>query len=127
MNSDLAISDVVGQFAESELRKFFRAAEIGLNQILITDNNGIIEYVNPAFCLVTGYTSHEVVGKTPTILKSDRMSAAFYQRLWKFLHSGLEWRGEFFNRRKNGAYYLERARQFFVEPLLQQRFAALQN
>jgi len=109
MNSDLAISDVVGQFAESELRKFFRAAEIGLNQILITDNNGIIEYVNPAFCLVTGYTSHEVVGKTPTILKSDRMSAAFYQRLWKFLHSGLEWRGEFFNRRKNGAYYLERA------------------
>ena len=109
MNSDQAISDVVGLFAEMELRKFFRASEIGSGQILITDNTGTIEYVNPAFCRVTGYSSQEVVGKTPGILKSERMSAAFYQRLWESLNSGVEWRGEFFNRRKDGTYYLEKA------------------
>lgn len=109
MNSDLAISDVVGQFAEAELRKFFRASEIGSEQVLITDNKGIIEYVNPAFCRVTGYSFQEVVGKTPAMLKSERMSAAFYQRLWESLATGVEWRGEFFNRRNDGTYYLEKA------------------
>ncbi len=109
MNSDQAISDVVGQFAETELRKFFRASEVGYGQVLITDSAGTIEYVNPAFCRVTGYSSQEVVGRTPAILKSERMSAAFYQRLWESLESGVEWRGEFFNRRKDGTYYLEKA------------------
>lgn len=109
MNSDQAISDVVSQHAEMELRKFFRASEIGSSQILMTDSNGTIEYANPAFCRVTGYSSHEVVGKTPAILRSERMSASFYQRLWESLNSGTEWHGEFFNRRKNGTYYLEKA------------------
>lgn len=109
MSSDLSISDVVGQFAETELRKFFRASEIGSGQVLITDSTGTIEYVNPAFCRVTGYSFQEVVGKTPALLKSERMSAAFYQRLWESLVSGVEWRGEFFNRRKDGTYYLEKA------------------
>lgn len=109
MNSDIAISDVVSQFAETELRKFFCVSEIGSEQVLITDNNGIIEYVNPAFCRATGYSSSEVIGKTPAILKSERMSAAFYHRLWEYLDSGIEWRGEFFNRRKDGTYYLEKA------------------
>ncbi len=109
MNSDLAISDVVGQFAETELRKFFRASETGSGQVLITDSIGIIEYVNPAFCRVTGYSFQEVVGRTPAILKSERMSAAFYQRLWESLTSGVDWNGEFFNRRKNGTYYLEKS------------------
>lgn len=115
MNSDLAISDVVGQFAEAELRKFFRVSEISSGQVLITDSNGIIEYVNPAFCRVTGYSFNEVIGKTPTILKSERMSAAFYQLLWKSLNSGIEWNGEFFNRRKDGFYYLEKA---VISPLI---------
>ena len=109
MNSDQAISDVVSQYAETELRKFFRASEIGSSQILITDSSGVIEYANPAFCRVTGYSSHEIVGKTPALLKSDRMSAAFYQRLWESLNAGIEWHGEFFNRRRNGTYYLEKA------------------
>src|SRR5664279_5648481 len=109
MNSDQAISDVVSEFAEMELRKFFRASEIGSAQVLITDNHGVIEYVNPAFCRVTGYSTHEVVGKTPAILKSDRMPVAFYQRLKESLDSGNEWHGEFFNRRKDGSYYLEKA------------------
>lgn len=109
MNSDLAISDVVGQFAETELRKFFRASEISSGQILITDHRGVIEYANPAFCKVSGYSSHEIIGKTPAILKSGRMSVVFYQRLWESLDAGTEWSGEFFNRRKDGTYYLEKA------------------
>lgn len=109
MNSDHIISNEVGQFAETELRKFFRVSEIGSGQVLITDSNGIIEYVNPAFCRVTGYSFQEVRGKTPAILKSERMSSAFYQRLWESLYTVGEWRGEFFNRRKDGTYYLERA------------------
>lgn len=111
MNSDQdqAISDVVSQFAETELRKFFRASEVGYGQVLITDHTGAIEYVNPSFCRVTGFSSHEVVGKTPAILRSERMSAALYQRLWESLGSGNDWRGEFFNRRKDGTYYLEKA------------------
>jgi PAS domain S-box-containing protein len=109
MNSDQSISDVVGQFAETELRKFLRASEIGFGQVLITGKDGIIEYVNPSFCKVTGYSSEEVIGKTPAILKSERMSAAFYERLWESLDSGIEWNGEFFNRRKDGSYYLEKA------------------
>lgn len=109
MNSDLSIAGVVGQFAETELRKFFRASEIGSEQLLITDCHGIIEYVNPAFCRITGYSFNDVVGKTPAILKSERMSVVFYQRLWEFLKSATEWRGEFFNKRKDGEYYLEKA------------------
>lgn len=109
MNSDLSISAVVGQFAETELRKFFRASEIGSGQVLITDAKGTIEYANPAFSKVTGYSFQEIVGKTPAVLKSERMSAAFYQRLWDSLDSGMEWSGEFFNRRKDGTYYLEKA------------------
>jgi PAS domain S-box-containing protein len=109
MNSDVTISDVVGQFAEAELRKFLRASEIGSGQVLITGSTGVIEYVNPAFSRVTGYSSREAIGMTPAILKSGRMSAAFYQHLWEAVISGTEWRGEFFNRRKNGSYYLEKA------------------
>lgn len=60
MNSDLAISEIVGQFAETELRKFFRASEIGSGQVLISDCNGTIEYVNPAFCRVTGYSEEKL-------------------------------------------------------------------
>lgn len=109
MNSDLTINDVLGQFAETELRKFSRAAEIGSAQVIITDCNGIIEYVNPAFCRVSGYSYEDVVGKTPALLKSGRMSYAFYERLWESLRSGSEWSGEFFNRRKDGSFYHEKA------------------
>jgi len=109
MNSDTSINDVVGQFAETELRKFYRAAEIGSAQVIITDCKGIIEYVNPAFSRASGFSYAEAVGKSPAFLKSGRMSAAFYARLWDTLLGGAEWSGEFFNRRKDGTFYHERA------------------
>lgn len=109
MNSETSINDVVGQFAETELRKFYRAAEIGSAQVIITDCKGIIEYVNPAFSKVSGYSYAEAVGKSPSFLKSGRMSATFYERLWDTLLGGAEWNGEFFNRRKDGTYFHERA------------------
>jgi len=109
MSQENIILDVVGQFAETELRKFYRAAEIGAGLLVITDCSGVIEYVNPAFCNVTGFTEDEAVGRTMTLLKSGRMSAAFYGRLWDTLLAGSEWKGEFFNRRKDESFYLERA------------------
>lgn len=109
MSSELAISDVVGQFAETELRKFQRAAEIGFGQLLITDSKGIIEYVNPAFCRATGFSYEEAVGATPALLKSGRMPSAFYERMWESLRAGSDWSGEFFNRRKDGTFYLDKA------------------
>ncbi|MDD5286340.1 MAG: ATP-binding protein [Desulfuromonadaceae bacterium] len=109
MNSELAISDVVGKFAETELRKFQRAAEIGFGQLLITDSDGIIEYVNPAFSRVTGYSYGEAVGKNVAILKSGRMPAAFYERMWGIIGTGADWSGEFFNRTKDGTLYIDKA------------------
>lgn len=109
MNAENTISDDVGQFAEYELRKFQRAAETGFAQLLITDSKGVIEYVNPAFSRVTGFSFEEAVGKTPAILKSGRIPITFYERMWESIRSGSDWSGEFINRRKDGTFYLDRA------------------
>jgi PAS domain S-box len=69
---------------------------------VITDPKGIVQYVNPKFTETTGYTAEEVIGKTPGILKSGKHSKEFYDNLWKTIRSGKEWRGEFYNRKKNG-------------------------
>ena len=98
-----------GLHAESELKKFYRAAEQSPSQLVITDPNGIIEYANPRFCEVTGFSRDEIVGQTPRLFKSGRMSSDFYRTLWKTLLSGIEWQGEFLNRRRDGSLYWERA------------------
>ncbi|HZY42413.1 MAG TPA: PAS domain S-box protein, partial [Anaerolineae bacterium] len=77
--------------------------------IVITDLKGIIEYVNPKFTQVTGYTAAEAIGQNPRILKSGEMSSAQYKDLWDTVLSGREWRGELHNRRKNGELYWEAA------------------
>ncbi|MBP7688613.1 MAG: PAS domain S-box protein [Thermoflexales bacterium] len=77
--------------------------------IVITDLKGRIEYVNPKFTQVTGYTSAEALGQNPRILKSGEMSSAQYKDLWETVLSGREWRGELHNRRKNGELYWESA------------------
>ena len=78
--------------------------------IVITDAGGIIQYVNPAFIRMTGYTSEEAVGQYPSILKSGRHSADFYEQLWKTIRSGQVWVGELLNRRKDGTFYNEEMR-----------------
>ncbi|GAO28449.1 PAS domain S-box protein [Geofilum rubicundum] len=77
--------------------------------IVITDVRGIIEYVNPKFCQLTGYQLEEVMGKTPRILKSGQTSEEEYRLLWQTIKAGQEWHGEFVNLKKNGEIYYESA------------------
>ena len=75
--------------------------------IMITDNNGTILKVNQAFSRLTGYTQSEVIGKTPSVLKSGKQSSDFYQKMWASLKKNKFWQGELWNHRKDGSLYLE--------------------
>jgi diguanylate cyclase (GGDEF)-like protein/PAS domain S-box-containing protein len=75
--------------------------------VMVTDPDGVILIVNPAFSVITGYTAEEVLGRKPNILKSDRHDEAFYADLWNNISSKGEWHGEIWNRRKNGEAYAE--------------------
>lgn len=77
--------------------------------IVLTDSRGAIEYVNPSFCDITGYTPPEVLGKNPRVLKDPGRPSSDYRELWKTITSGKSWRGEFRNRRKDGSFYWEDA------------------
>lgn len=95
--------------AEGDLRKLFQAIEQSPTSVVITDLHGHIEYVNPKFTEVTGYTYAEVVGKTPSILKSDQTPEDAYRDLWRTITSGGVWRGEFANKKKSGEIFWELA------------------
>lgn len=84
-----------------------RVIQSSLEGIMVTDANVTIEFVNPAFTQLTGYSPEEVIGKTPEILSSGRHDADFYQRMWHSLTTHGYWRGEIWNRRKTGELYLE--------------------
>lgn len=75
--------------------------------IVITDLNGSIEYVNPGFEKVTGYTLEEVKGKTPRLLNSGKMSHMIFEDLWKTITRGEIWRGEMLNKKKDGSLFWE--------------------
>lgn len=94
---------------EKQLLKFFQAVKQSPITVMITDASGNIEYVNPKFTQLTGYTPEEVVGKNPRILKSGETPLEEYKRLWDTITSGGEWRGEFCNKKKNGELYWEHA------------------
>jgi len=91
------------------LRVLSAALDAAANVVVITDSEGTIEWVNPAFTRVTGYTSDEVVGKNPRILKSGVHSLEFYRALWAKLENGEVWSGEITNRHKDGHYFIEEA------------------
>jgi len=74
----------------------------------ITDVNGTILRVNQAFTEITGYSSNEVVGKNPRVLKSEKHSEEFYKNMWHHIHTQGQWSDEIYNKRKNGETYLER-------------------
>jgi two-component system sensor histidine kinase/response regulator len=95
--------------AEEQLRKLSQAVEQSPACVVITDPQGNIEYVNPKFTLLTGYTLEEALGKNPRILKSGESPPEVYQQLWETITSGGEWRGEFHNKKKNGELYWESA------------------
>jgi PAS domain S-box-containing protein len=83
------------------------AVEQAADGIVITDASGNIEYVNPAFTALTGYSREEVMGQNPRLLKSGKNSAAVYEELWSTILSGSVWHGEVTNRRKDGTFYQE--------------------
>jgi len=95
--------------SENELRKLSRAVEQSPASIVITNLRGDIEYVNPKFSAITGYSFEEALGKNPRILKSDETKSESYKALWETITSGKEWRGEFRNKKKNGELFWERA------------------
>jgi PAS domain S-box-containing protein len=92
---------------EAELRKLGQAVEHSPAAVVITDAAGVIEYVNPRFSEVTGYAFGEAVGRKPSLLKSGQTLAETYRELWQTILSGDVWRGELFNRRKNGELFWE--------------------
>jgi PAS domain S-box-containing protein len=94
---------------QTQLRQLSRVVEQSGSSIVITDLDGNIEYVNPKFTRLTGYTLEEAKGKNPRILKSGATPPEEYARLWEMITSGGEWRGEFHNRKKNGDLYWESA------------------
>ncbi len=92
---------------QDQLSKLSQAVEQSPSIAVITDLQGRIEYVNPRFSQVTGYSPDEVLGENPRLLKSGQTPAEVYRELWETIIGGNEWRGEFLNRRKSGELYWE--------------------
>jgi PAS domain S-box-containing protein len=95
--------------AEEELGKLSQAVEQSSSTVIITDCKGKIEYVNPKFTQLTGYTPEEAMGQNAGILKSGHTPQEVYDRLWDTITSGREWKGEFLNKKKDGELFWESA------------------
>lgn len=113
-NIDKQIKIVLKDITEEKLTKLNllklnTALEQSANVVIITNNNGQIEYVNKKFTESTGYTAEEVIGKNPRILKSSAKISDEYKVLWNTILSGNVWSGDFVNVKKNGTLYLEKA------------------
>ena len=93
------------QVAEQSLRKLSCAVEQSADAIFVTNREGIIEYVNPAFETLTGYSQQEVTGQTPAMLKSGQQAPVLYRELWETIRSGDICRSILVNRKKNGELY----------------------
>ena len=97
------------KLAEAELRKLAQAVEQSPESIIITNVDACIEYVNEAFVLNSGYSREEIQGLNPNILKSGKTPAENYKAMWRALSEGKVWKGELYNRRKDGSEYIELA------------------
>jgi len=106
----LSVRDVTNyKNARAEVLKLSQSVIQSPVSIVITNKEGIIEYVNPKFIELTGYSLEEIVGENPKILSSGFNSSKVYESLWETINSGKEWRGEFYNKKKNGKLFWERA------------------
>ncbi|MBI5952848.1 MAG: PAS domain S-box protein [Chloroflexi bacterium] len=114
------LADVIWEIVErkrteEKLQQLSRAVEQSPASIVITDTKGCIEYVNPRFTEVTGYSAEEVIGRNPRILKTALTPKETHRELWETVTAGRDWQGEFVNRRKSGAFYYELAS---ISPIL---------
>jgi len=102
----ISLNDITARIrTQEELVQLSRAVEQCPVSIIITDPQGIIEYVNPKFCETTGYSREEAIGQNPSLLQSGEMSDHEYRKLWTTITAGQEWRGEFHSKRKDGGLY----------------------
>ena len=101
-------NDITRWRHEEEARKgLVTAIEQARESIMITDVSGRVEYVNPAFERITGYSREEILGRTPGILKSDQHEPAFYRSIWQTITRGEAWSGRMINRKKDGTLFQE--------------------
>ena len=103
------------QPCEAERAGLAAAIEQVAEAVVVTDAEGVIVYVNPAFSAITGYTAAEALGSNPRILKSGRQEQSFYEEMWATIRSGRIWRGSLVNRRKDGTRYTE---EMTITPVL---------
>src|SRR6185436_11808558 len=106
-NSELGEQVAALLQAEQRMKLQATALETAANGILITDREGTILWVNPAFTVLTGYPAEEAIGQNPSILKSGQHDRPFYRQLWGTILKGNTWRGQFANRRKDGTLYYD--------------------
>lgn len=113
---DLRLLRVVGEVlvsaferrkSELTLRKLSSALDQAADAVMITDRQGVIEYVNPAFSQITGYSRAEALGQKPSLLRSTMHDTAFYRELWTSVLRGEVFRGTVINRRRDGSLYHE--------------------
>lgn len=100
-------NDSVHKYLEDIPDLFRIALSATADGVVITDNDGDIKWVNPAYEKLTGYSVSEVINRNPRILKSGKQNPAFYKELWDTILAGKVWNGELWNRRKDGVIYLE--------------------
>ncbi len=114
--------DPAALFAPSEAGQYDAAFAAAVDQagqaVVITDRGGDILYVNAAFTTMTGYSSSEVVGRNPRLLKSGRQDPEFYKALWSAITGGHTWKGELINRRKDRSLYIE---ELIISPVIDAR------
>lgn len=112
----MEIATDISERKENELllRKLSQAVEQSPAAVIITDLDAAIEYVNPKFTEITGYSSAELIGENPRILQSGEMDESIFRQLWSHLLAGEEWQGELLNRHKDGHLFWERAQ---ISPL----------
>jgi PAS domain S-box-containing protein len=94
---------------QTDLHKLSSAVEQSSVSIIITDEDGIIEYANPKFCEISGFSREELIGENPSMISSGEKSKEEYAILWNTIKGGRNWIGEFKNKKKNGEYYWENA------------------
>lgn len=116
MHLIVSVEEITDRKHDAELlKKLSTAIDSSQVSIIITNKDGSIEFANPYFTNITGYSKEEYSGRNPRILKTDYHDNAYYKLLWDTITSGKTWQGEFYNLKKNGEYYWEKA---IISPII---------